>query len=150
MAHSMFDVFRAVVPDGGQHKGTSNCKAKRCPKSTRDGKPYCSRHIEEAPYVKAILKKLANRAKEEKLLVEAKRSLAPDSFLIRETILLLRTKDYSAKGLARRLDIPHVASKRLIFLMNKKGLAKRHESSRGEVSISGLGERDLREIDEDK
>lgn len=149
----MFDIFRPVLPDGGQHKGTSNCRAPGCPKTTREGKPYCSKHIESAPYIKVILGKLADRKAEEKLLDE------PDdenplnlnkSFFVRETLLLLRTKDFTSKGLARRLDITHDASKRLISLMHSAGIARMRKTSRGDLTISGVGPRDLREIDEDK
>jgi hypothetical protein len=149
----MFDVFRPVLPDGGQHKGTSNCQFPTCPKNTREGKPFCSLHIEHAPYIKVILGKLADRKEEEKLLDEPDEQQPLDldkSFFVRETLLLLRTKDFTSKGLARRLDITHNASKRLISLMDEDGLARKTKTSRGDLTISGLGLRDLREVDEDK
>ena len=149
----MFDVFRAVIPDGGQHKGTSNCRFQGCPKTTREGKPFCSTHIESAPYIKVILSKLADSKVEEKLLdsPDEDRPFNLDtSFFVRETLLLLRTKDFTSKGLARRLDITHNAARLLISLMHNNRLARMRKTSRGDLTISGLGPRDLCEIDEDK
>jgi hypothetical protein len=149
----MFDVFRAVLPDGGQHKGTSNCRYPECPKSTREGKPFCSKHIENAPYIQVILGKLADRKEEELLLDEPDEENPLDldkSFFVRETLLLLRTKDFTSKGLARRLDITHNAAKLLISLMHNNRLARMRKTSRGDLTISGLGPRDLRDVDEDK
>lgn len=147
---SMFDVFRAVIPDGGQHKGTSDCHAPGCPKKTREGKPFCSTHIESAPYIKVVLGKLADAKAEERLLDSAQPLNLGTSFFVRETLLLLRTKDFTSKGLARRLDITHNAAKLLISLMHNNSLARMRKTSRGDLTISGLGPRDLREIEEDK
>ena len=150
----MFDVFRALIPDGGNHKGTSNCQDQGCHKTTREGKPFCSKHIEQAAYIKVILGKLADADAEEKILDEEPDEKNPfnlgASFYVRETLLLLRTKDFTSKGLARRLDISHTASKRLISLMHNNSLARMKKTSRGDLTISGFGLRDLREVDEDK
>ena len=139
----MYEIFRSVLPEGGQHKGTSPCQASGCMRSTREGKPYCSDHIENAPYVKSILGILAARNEEERVL-ELKRGKIPQNgFFYRETLLLLRTKDFTTKGLARRLDISHHAAARLINLIARDGLARKGETSRGDLTLSGLGARDL-------
>jgi predicted HTH transcriptional regulator len=114
-------------------------------KSTREGKPFCSVHIENAPYVQRILGILRERNKEEEKLNKTRGRIPKDGFFYRETLLLLRTKDFTAKGLARRLDISHHAAKRLIALVANDGLAKRSQTSRGDLTISGLGKMDLAE-----
>ncbi len=147
MGVSVFDVFRRVLPDSGQHKGTSNCQDKECLKSTREGKPFCSMHIEQAPYIKNILRQLADRNEEAKLLEKRSARLDPDSFFIRETLLLLRTKDFTSKALGRHFAMSNYAAKRLIAQMHRDGLAKEIKTG-SDVTISGLGERDLREPEE--
>ena len=139
----MFEFLRPVLPEGGQHKGTSPCKAKPCTRSTREGKPFCSEHIENAPYVAHILEILAGRAQEETILREGVDEIPKDGFFYKETLLLLRSKNFTGKGLSRRLDICHAAAKRLIVLMARDGLAKVDTTSRGDLTISGLGPRDL-------
>lgn len=44
---------------------TKHCEAPDCHAATREGKPYCSDHVEEHPYVQDLLDKLANREAEE-------------------------------------------------------------------------------------
>lgn len=141
-----FDSLRSVLPESGQHKGTSPCKAKDCEKSTREGKPYCSAHIEQAPYVAKILAILVDRDEEERVLNLKKGRISADGFFYRETLLLLRSKDFTAKGLARRLDLSHHASERLIALMAKDRLVIREFTSRGDTTISGLGAHDLADV----
>jgi len=139
----MYDLFRSVIPQGGQHKGTSPCQASGCTRSTREGKPFCSDHIENAPYVRRILGILTDRDEEERVLELKRGRISQAGFFYRETLLLLRTKDFTAKGLARRLDISHYAAERLIGLIDRDGLACKGETSRGDKTISGLGARDL-------
>jgi hypothetical protein len=139
----MNDVFRLIRPDGGQHKGTSSCKHQSCSKTTREAKPYCSDHIESSCYVQKILDELKRRDAEEAILNKERGKLPKDGFFYRETLLLLRSKDFTVKGLARRLDLSHAAAARLIRLMDRDGLARKNQTSRGELTISGLGARDL-------
>lgn len=139
----MFETFRSIIPDAGQHKGTSPCQEKGCLRSTREGKPFCSDHIESAPYVQRILGILAARDEEERILELRRGRINKDGFFYRETLLLLRSKDFTAKGLARRLDLSHHATRRLIRMIAKDGLAIEGETGRGDVTISGLGDRDL-------
>jgi len=141
----MFEIFRSVTPNGGQHKGTSSCRAKDCKRSTREGKPFCSEHIECAPYVQHILKIREEAAEEERVLNLQRGRISKTGFYYRETLLLLRSKDFTTKGLARRLDISHHAAGRLIVMMALDGLATQASTSRGDMTISGVGHRDLAE-----
>lgn len=141
-------MFRPIMPTGGQHKGTSTCTAQGCIKSTREGKPFCSGHIECAPYVQKILGELRSRKVEESKLDKKRGRIAKDGFFYRETLLLLRSRDFTAKGLARRLDISHHASKRLIAMMAADRLVIHSITLRGDMTISGLGAQDLAEIKE--
>jgi len=136
-------LLRLVIPDGGNHKGTSTCQHEGCGKTTREGKPFCSAHVEDSPYVRSILAILCERDEEEAILNKKNGGIQTQGFFFRETLLLLRSKDYTAKALSRRLDISHHAAERLIVLMTKGGLAKRGMTSRGDTTISGLGLRDL-------
>jgi len=139
----MFEVFRQILPEGGSHKGTSPCSISSCTRTTREGKPFCSDHIENAPYVREILETLSQRDSEEAALGKKRGKISNTGFFYTETLLLLRSRDYTAKGLSRRLDISHQAAERLICLMAKDGLVLRDQTSRGDTTISGLGDRDL-------
>lgn len=135
--------LRPLLPSPGSHKGTRDCEAVECSKSTREGKPYCSNHIESAPYIVKILAKLEARRAEIKLLEETTSRLPRTSFLWREALLLLRTKDFTIKSFSRRLDITHKAAARLIDLLEAEGRARSTKTSRGGRTVSGTGLKDL-------
>lgn len=144
----MFEALRYLVPQGGSHKGTSPCQLHGCKRSTREAKPYCSEHIENTPYVKRLLEILAGRDKEEVVLTKGRGTIPKDGFFYRETLLLLRAKDFTAKALSRRLDISHDAANRLIVLMAGDGLAKVGKTARGDLTLSGLAPKDLKGIED--
>lgn len=145
MENEPFALFglRPLLPDAGSHKGTRDCEVVGCSKSTREGKPFCSKHIESAPYIQEILGKLAARAEEEEILDRGRKLIPQDGFFVRESILLLRTKDFTIKSFSRRLDISHKAAARLVELLLRWGHAKESKTSRGGKTISGLGDKDL-------
>jgi hypothetical protein len=135
--------LRPLLPSSGTHKGTRDCEAVGCRKSTREGKPYCSNHIEKAPYIVGILGKLDQRAQEEAILEKGRRHIPQDGFFVKEAVLLLRTKDFTIKSFSRRLDISHKAAARLVDLLVKWGHAKQVKTARGGKTISGLAHKDL-------
>ena len=46
-------------------KRATHCEVPDCGKATREGKPYCSDHVEEHPYVRDLLQALSDREDEE-------------------------------------------------------------------------------------
>lgn len=134
--------LRAIIPDPGLHKGTRECDVVECGKTTREGKPYCSKHIEQAPYIQEVQARLDRRAAEEAVL-EAGAFVPCDGFFINEAILLLRTRDFTVKSFSRRLDISHKAAERLLVLLIEWGHASRKKTSRGGNTIVGTAPKDL-------
>ena len=135
--------LRPLLPSPGLHKGTRSCEVKGCSKTTREGKPYCSPHVNESPYIQKILRKLEGRNAEQVLLEKPRRLIPKDGFFVKEALLLLRTKDFTAKSFSRRLDISHKASERLIDLLVRWGYAERVKSARGGTTVRGTAPRDL-------
>lgn len=130
-------VFKAIFPEGGNHKGTSSCQAVTCGRTTREGKPYCSDHVDQSPYVRKVLNEIARREIEVHTL-ETGGALRPDAHLVRETFLLLRMKVLTVKALAKKLDLKQDSAHRLISQVVQYGLAREGETQRGERTIAGL------------
>jgi len=141
--NGMFETFKPIIPEGGHHKGTSVCQESGCSRTTREGKPFCSDHIESSPYVQEILGVLAERNIEARILEQGVGRIDKEGYFYKETLLLLRSKNYTARGLARRLDLTFKAARRLIILITSDGLARCKETSKGDLYISTLGEKDL-------
>lgn len=139
------DLFglRRLLPESGSHKGTRDCESPDCTKSTREGKPFCSKHIESSPYIRVILAKLAKRDQEVKILEDFVKEIPLNGFFVREALLLLRTKDFTIKAFSRRLDISHKAAERLIAFLIEKDYAKLLKTTRGGRTVRGTGPRDL-------
>ena len=135
--------LRPLLPDSGTHKGTRDCEEKGCSKSTREGKPFCSKHIELSPYIQSIQAQLDKRDAEEQVLEKGTRLIDRNGFFVREAVLLLRTKDFTAKSFSRRLDISHKAAARLVDLLIRWGHAQRVRSTRVGSTISGIAPMDL-------
>lgn len=135
--------LRAIIPDPGLHKGTRECEVVDCGKTTREGKPFCSRHIESAPYIQEVQARLARRAGEEAILEAGVDEVPCDGFFVNEAILLLRTRDFTVKSFSRRLDISHKATERLLVFLAEWGHATRKKTSRGGNTIVGTAPKDL-------
>lgn len=136
-------MLKILLPDAGQHKGSCTCSHDNCVKSTREGKPYCSNHIEHCTYIQVILAELARRGKEERILDRKRGNVPKDGFFVREGLLLLRTKEFTIKAFSRRLDISHHAAERLISMLVRWGHARRIRTGRGGTTVSRIGVRDL-------
>jgi hypothetical protein len=136
-------MLRILLPESGQHKGSRSCDAASCTKNTREGKPYCSAHIEQAPYIKVVLAELARRHEEEKILNQETGDVPKDGFFVREGLLLLRTRDFTAKAFSRRLDVSHHAANRLIEMLVRWGHAVQVRTSRGGSTVGRVGGPDL-------
>ena len=128
-------VFRARVPVPSTGKAANpRCNEKSCKRTTREGKPYCSDHVELSTYVKTILTQLDLRDSEAERLAAGK-TIARRGHLIRETLLMLTQGSYTAAKLSRLMDIGHKAAETLIRIMDKQGLAKMGKTDRGALTI---------------
>ena len=131
-------VFRAMAPAPSTGKAANpRCNERSCKRTTREGKPYCSDHVELSPYVRTILRQLELRDTEAAKL-SAGKTIARNGHLIRETLLMLAQGSYTAAKLSRLMDIGHKAAETLIRIMDKKGLAKMGKTDRGALTIKRI------------
>lgn len=127
--------LRIVLPDSTPSRpGASYCQIDGCEASTRENKPFCSDHVERAPYVQRILMELELRDMEARNL-NAGKPIDINGHLIREAILLLQQSSYTAARLARLLDIEHVAAENLIAIMDEKKIARKGRTERGSTTV---------------
>lgn len=69
---------------------TRKCHENGCLQSTREGKPYCSKHVERHSYVQGILDTLAERhAEEERVRRQGADAVDPNGLTARELCLHL-------------------------------------------------------------
>jgi len=133
-------IFRRLSSAGGGKVANPNCAESSCKKTTREGKPYCSDHVELGNYVKKVLRELALRDSESRQL-EAGALINPKGHLIRETLLMLKQGSYTEAKLARLMDISHKAASELIKQIYDRGLARIGHTDRGALTIYRLSDK---------
>ena len=111
------------------------CEFSGCKRTTREGKPFCSDHVESSPYVKAVMAEIALRDDEERLLAKGEPPSC-DGHLVRETLLTLEQGSFTSAKLSRLMDISHDATETLIRFMAKEGLVRMSKTDRGALVIS--------------
>lgn len=127
--------MRIVLPSATGTPGESRrCKQDGCKQSTRDGKPYCPNHVEEADYPRLLLTEIDKREKEVEALLKGK-EIALDGHLVRETQLLLGWSACTERRLGRMLDIPHKAVEVLVDQLVALQKIKRCRTPRGSVIV---------------
>ena len=118
------------------------CNYHGCEATTREGKPYCSDHIEECHYIKSVLAEIDKRNGESKVL-DSGRWISTNAYLIREAIIQLEHGTFTAARLGRVLDISERGADILIRQMARHGFVKLSVSETGAISAT---KRSLKEI----
>lgn len=134
-------IFRTLAQNAGPGKvANPNCASEGCKRTTREGKPYCSDHVEMGTYVKKVLRELELRNSESVLLEDGK-NIEPSGHLVRETLLMLEQGSYTEAKLARLMDISHRAASQLIKQMHQNGLARIGHTDRGALTVYKLDDK---------
>lgn len=118
----------------GGRVANPKCDAPNCNSTTREGKPYCSAHVELSPYVQTLARELALRDAEADALIAGK-PIPLDGHLVRETLLMLQQGSYTAAKLSRLMDISHEATDGLIRFLHANELAIMSKTDRGAIVI---------------
>lgn len=114
---------------------TDRCHKPGCNASTREGKPFCSDHIENCDYIKKVLAEIDRRDNESRVL-DSGRWVAQNGHLVREALLLLDGGTFTAARLGRMLDISEKAADTLIRMMARKGYVRIGFSDTGALSAT--------------
>ena len=112
-------------------------------KATREGKPYCTLHVERHPYVARLLVEIEQREAEIAVLSRWRsRRPHPTSFLVSE---LVRALTYESEGaatvpkLARDLQLDSSVIRRIARVAKSEGLVKLGKNGRGYMTVHVLG-----------
>lgn len=135
--------FRTIKPDPPTGRtGSSHCRVEECKASTREGKPYCSAHIEHSPYIKRLIREIELRDEEEATLIRGE-PVDTTGHLVREALLALKQGTYTSARLARLIDVDPDAAVTLIKLLDRRGLALAGRTERGSLTIQRIPSRSI-------
>jgi predicted HTH transcriptional regulator len=117
---------------------TKYCQHRLCNERTREGKEYCSEHINNLPYVSKLLGKIDDKAAEE-VAVEKRgyKAVAPDSETLKELLIHLKFNGArTVRRLMRELQLNEMTVAGYIEYLVRHNQAKTSFTSRGDKAVS--------------
>ena len=113
------------------------CKLAGKSTATREGKHLCSEHVDQSPYVKALMQRILDKDGEiEKVEKQGKKAVEPNSFTLREMLAELSTKGArTVERLVRELNISQAAVEGYAAYLKKTGQIKTRYTKRGSKVI---------------
>lgn len=113
------------------------CSFPDCMEATREGKHYCSNHVDQQPYVKDLLKRMANRTEEdEKVRLEGASSVNMEGITAKEILLQLRqSRTRTEERLTRELQIDKSIIHNYAIRLNRDGFIHFGRTNRNNLTI---------------
>ena len=104
---------------------------------TREGKPFCSEHVEKHPYVQNVLKQLDTRDAEDAAVLEKGESAANLAGITAHELLqqLELNGPRTVQRLARELNIDHKIVTGYVNALSKRGLVETDLTRRGSTVV---------------
>jgi predicted transcriptional regulator len=99
----------------------------------REGKPYCSLHVLDHPYIRSLAAEIAAR-ESEIAAIEAGNVVDVHSGLAREVLALIReTGGATVERVARERGVSHAVSHAVIIALAGVGLIVTRQTTRGAI-----------------
>lgn len=120
-------------PERGRDSNKPRCKV--CGGATREGKPFCSEHIEQSPYLQRLQQQIADKEAEEELVAQkGAAKVSSDSETVREIRNLLETTGpRTLEAISKETQLDAAALKGYISHMKKRGEIQTRYNRRGSV-----------------
>ena len=123
--------------------GTKSCAWNGCGKTTREGKPFCSDHVEQHGYVQEILEILAEKeAEEERVRQHGSDAVDPEGLNARELLLHLdQHGSRTIERLAREFQLESNVISGYVEALASRGRVVTGRTTRGSVVVQPTGHR---------
>ena len=113
------------------------CEHRGCGETTREGKHYCSNHVEEQPYVQDLLKRLQERSEEdERVRMQGSTAVNMTGITTKEILLQLRQAgERTEERLTRELQIDKTVIHNYAIRLNREGMIHFGRTTRNNLKI---------------
>lgn len=127
--------MRRVGIERSHRSHTRHCEAAGCLSATREGKQYCSNHVELHPYVQSLLDRLAEKeAEDEDVRQRGAEKVEPYGLTSQELLNFLKQKgSLTIPRLSRELQLELNVVKAYVRGLVKLGLVTVKRGSRSEM-----------------
>lgn len=134
--------MKVVIPNGTPSRtGSRSCEAADCVHTTREGKPFCSDHVDHNPYAKQVIAEIDLReTDDEKAKKKSKRGVNTDG--VTATELLQNVADHGPRTkerLCRELNIEMKVLDGYVDALRKDGKITLGRTRRGSEVVHLAG-----------
>jgi hypothetical protein len=126
------------------------CKTVSCGKTTRDGKDFCTDHVDKHPYVNSLINRIGARVEEDDL-VKRKGSSAVnmDGITVKEILRDLRQNGTrTEERLTREIQLDKTIIHNYLIRLSREGLISFGRTSRNNISVRLVNHDPATEIDD--
>lgn len=112
---------------------TTHCDEEGCSRATREGKPYCSEHVDRLPYVQTLMDRIADKeAEEDRVAKRGIRAVEISGLTAREILLALWVNgERTVARLSRELNLEFETVKVYVRALQRRGLVDVKPTRRG-------------------
>lgn len=117
---------------------TRICKTETCKETTREGKLFCTDHVELHPYVQYLLKRIADRATEdEKVRMQGATSVNISGITVQEILLQLKQNGTrTVERLTREIQLDKTVIRNYVIAMRNSHLVRLGWTVRNSISVT--------------
>jgi len=127
-------VLRAVraAVAASKPKGSHKCLHPGCLGTTREKKPYCSRHVHKHPYASSVIAEIAHREREiNRVACDPSSARAGDGTAKELLVHLIQAETLTLKRLSRHMNLPLEIVQAYASALERAGKVTLDRSSRG-------------------
>lgn len=127
----------ALLAGGGgqplRRQGGRKCDAPGCTATTREGKPFCTEHVEMHSYAQAVLQTLAERERQDDAVArKGGRAARLDALTVQEIrVHLEHNGPRTVERLVRELNVDEKTIRGYVAAMRRAGLVRMGRTKRG-------------------
>jgi predicted transcriptional regulator len=138
MRHTTIDISGLRHLLRSRRGETQHCKTEGCPRATREGKPFCSEHVEQHPYVAGLIERLAQReAEEAKVHKQGARAVSIDGLAATEIMQHLSFHGgRTVERLSRELNMEVKTLQGYVSALKRKRLVSLTRNKRGSTVVT--------------
>ena len=119
------------------HKEVRICKVSACQEATREGKTFCTEHIEFQPYIQNLVKRMANRVQEDEgVRTEGSKAVNLDGITVKEILLHLRQGGTrTEERLEREVQLDKVIIHNYLVKLSMEGVVRFGRTGRNNICV---------------
>ena len=106
-------------PDAAVPTQSHTRKCSLCEETTREGKEYCTRHVENHAYIKDLMARMREREQQDhEVMMSGSSAVKMDGITVKEILLHLRqTGTKTVEGLAKALQLEKFVVQKYVFAL---------------------------------